>query len=334
MLTVASTYLKAAFDVCLNEGCEQDALISMIPGGHSVFENPLLRVRCEVFIDLLLEAERLLGQTGIGLKVGLSFRPSTFLDFGYALFSCDNLREALAFNRKYQAVNQQLGRAALRETPERSYVEWDSPFDAEYVRPATEAIMTSYLMLGMRMTWSEGYDARCVRFRHARPEHADEITKLFDGQVLYDQAMDQLEFNPELIDKPMPARNPALVDTLCRRLDLVLESIDQPDATTLATYRLLERSLSDGAASINQVARDLGVSDRTLRRRLADEGETFRDILKRVRRSVCEIYLSEGNRSMSEVAQLLGYSEHSAFNRAFKDWFDMTPTEYQKRNAP
>lgn len=332
MLTVASTYLKAAFDACVEEGCAKGELIKVIPNGFATFDDPLLRVRCEVFIELLHEAERLLGHTGIGLKVGLSFRPSTFLDFGYALFSCDNLRHALTFNRTYQAVNQQLGRAALKETPERTFVEWDSPFEAEFVRPATEAIMTGYLMLGMRMTWSEGHEARKMRFRHSKPPHADNLSSLFDCEVTYGEPMDVLEFNPELVDLPMPARNPALVETLCRRLDVILASIEQPDSTTLATYRLLELKLGDDVPTILDVARDLGMSERTLRRRLTEEGESFRDILKRVRRAVCEIYLSEGSRSMSEIAGLLGYSEHSAFSRAFRDWFGMTPTEYMDQH--
>ena len=334
MLTVASTYLKAAFNTCVEEGCAPNALLKIIPNGVATFEDPLLRVRCEVFIELLHEAERLLGQTGIGLKVGLSFRPATFLDFGYALFSRDNLRDALKFNRTYQSVNQQLGRAALKEMPDRTYIEWDSPFEAEFVRPATEAILTGYLMLGMRMTWSQGHEARKMRFRHKRPEHADVVSSLFDCDVFYNEPIDMLEFNPELVDRPMPGRNPALVKTLCRRLDVILESIEQPDSTTLATYRLLEMQLADGVPSILDIARDLGMSERTLRRRLKDEGESFRDILKRVRRAVCEIYLNEGNRSMSEIAGLLGYSEHSAFSRAFRDWFGMAPTEYVNQDSP
>lgn len=328
MLTVASTYLKAAFDVCVAEGCAPDALAKTIPGGVSVFDDPLLRVRCEVLIDLLSEAEHLLGQTGIGLKLGLSFRPSTFLDFGFGLFSCDNLRHALQFNRTYQAVNQQIGRAELKEGRNLAFVEWVSPFEAEYVRPATEAILTGYLMLGIRMTWSDGYESRRMRFRHKKPAHAAAVEQLFDCEVLYEEPLDILEFNPELVDKPMPARNPALVETLSRRLDIVLQSIEQPDSTTLATYRLLERNLNEGSLSITDIARSLGMSERTLRRRLADEGESFRDTLKRVRRATCEIYLSDGNRTMSEIAHLLGYSEHSAFNRAFRDWFGMTPTQY------
>ena len=173
-----------------------------------------------------------------------------------------------------------------------------------------------------------------MRFRHKRPEHADVVSSLFDCDVFYNEPIDMLEFNPELVDRPMPGRNPALVKTLCRRLDVILESIEQPDSTTLATYRLLEMQLADGVPSILDIARDLGMSERTLRRRLKDEGESFRDILKRVRRAVCEIYLSEGNRSMSEIAGLLGYSEHSAFSRAFRDWFGMAPTEYVNQDSP
>ena len=302
--------------------------MKIIPGGRSTFEDPLLRIPCEVFIDLLWEAERLLGRSGVGLKVGATFRPSTFLDFGYGLMSCDTLRSALAFNRTYQSVNQQLGRAALRETEDSAFVEWDSPFDAEYVRPATEAIMTGYVGLGRWMTWSRDDALWRLRFRHKAPAHASEVEAAFECPVLYSEPGDRLEFDPSVIDQAMPASNPALVESLSRRLDLVLESIQQPEATTLATYRIIERSLADGVPSVQDVARSLGMSERTLRRRLADEDESYRNILKRVRRAVCEIYLNEETRSMSEIAQLLGYSEHSAFIRAFRGWFGMTPTQY------
>ena len=331
MRTVASTYLKTVFEACVQQGCPADKLAEYLPDGQSVFENPLLRVPCEVLIDLLWQAEKMLGTTGIGLKVGQTFRPKTFLDFGYGLMSCPTLREALVFNRTYQAVNQKLGKARLEVDGDIASIQWHSSDEAEYARPSTEMVLTGYIGVGKWITLTHGEEILAMRFRHRRPAHADFVEHILECPVYYDEPLDQLQFDARLADAPMPGANPQLVEHLSRRLDKVLESIDRPDSISLATYRMIERSLADGGATIPLIARQMGMSDRTLRRRLAGEGETFRDLLAKVRRDVCEIYLNEPDRTMSEIAQLLGYSEHSAFIRAFRGWFGVTPTEYLGR---
>lgn len=304
-----------------------------MPGGREAIDNVLLRLPIHVFFDVLYRAEELLGETGIGIKVGQSFRPSTFLQFGYGLISSATLREALAFNRKYQSVNQQLGRANLVLKDGSAFVEWESEDEAEYARAGVETVLTGYVGIGKWITWTHGDEVKSMRFRHRKPAHADLVEKVFECPVLYDAPVDCLEFDESIVDKPMPASNPLLVKQLSRRLDKVLLSMDDPNSVRLAVYRLVEAMLVDGLPTANGVAKKLGISERTLRRRLSEEKQSFRDILAQVRKDICEIQMAEPNFTMTEISQQLGYSEHSAFVRAFRGWFGITPTEYKRRLA-
>ena len=249
------------------------------------------------------------------------------------MVSCSTLREVLSFNRAYQAVNQQIGRAKLEIDGRSAFIVWESPDDAEYARPAAETVLTGYVGIGKWVTWTHGEDIRSLQFRHKRPPHADMVEKAFDFPVLFDQPIDRLEFNASVVDQPLPAPNPRLVERLSQRLDKVLLAIDHPNSVRLAVYQILERTLANGSPNISYVSEQLNLSERTLRRRLAEEQQNFRSILSQVRRDVCEIYMTEPNRTMVEISQLLGYSEHSAFIRAFREWFGMTPTQYRSSQS-
>jgi AraC-like DNA-binding protein len=82
---------------------------------------------------------------------------------------------------------------------------------------------------------------------------------------------------------------------------------------------------------MQRVARDLGTSRRTLQRRLADAGASYQGLLDETRREAAERYLTESSLSIAEVAYLLGYSEPSAFHRAFKRWFGRSPQGFRER---
>ena len=94
--------------------------------------------------------------------------------------------------------------------------------------------------------------------------------------------------------------------------------------------RQIALRLPDGPPDQETIANDLAMSVRTLHRRLKEEGTTFNELLTQLRQSLAQRMLSDGNRSISEVAFNLGYSDHSAFSRAFKGWFGQSPNDYAK----
>ena len=96
-------------------------------------------------------------------------------------------------------------------------------------------------------------------------------------------------------------------------------------------HQLIAESLPSGIPSIIQVSEYLGMSARTLKRRLSDKGHTFRDYVQNIQQEVATSLIRNSSQSMAEIAFQTGFSEQSAFNRAFKRWTGQSPLDYQKQ---
>lgn len=98
--------------------------------------------------------------------------------------------------------------------------------------------------------------------------------------------------------------------------------------------RCVTKALPDGSLKLPDIARDMGASPRTLQRRLAEHETNYREVVDEVRQRLAMIYLREGRASLKEVAFLLGYSEVSAFNHAFRRWTGAVPSAYREPLGP
>ena len=327
MGTVSATYLQSYYNTCVDKGCPSSPLLEQIGHGLEPFENPAARFDNETVLAMLHLAERLTGDTRMGLYAGMGFRPATFLDT--SLVSCATLRDALNFNGKYQRLTQELGKTHLDVSAGEARIIW-RPFteDAEYMRPITEAVFAGYAAFGRWLTWLHNQEMVAMRFRHKETQHAEYTSDLFGCSTEYKAPVDMMIFDVSLIDMPLPQSNPTLIDILSKRLDQQLAELDAPVTTRAQTYQCIQSMLDVGAPNTARVAAALSVSERTLRRRLADEGMSFRSILENVRRDLCEVFIREHRKSIAEIAQALGYSEQSAFTRAFKKWYGKPPSKY------
>jgi AraC-like DNA-binding protein len=106
----------------------------------------------------------------------------------------------------------------------------------------------------------------------------------------------------------------------------VSDAIDRVRAT-------IRRELAGGDPSLDQVARELGTSRRSLQRRLADENLTYAQVLDDVRSTMARAYLAQRELSIAEVGYLLGFSEQSSFTRAFRRWTGVSPAEFRRTST-
>ena len=134
------------------------------------------------------------------------------------------------------------------------------------------------------------------------------------------------------LDRPFPGHNPELLEMLTPALVLALGEL-RASSTHAQVKVVMKRQLASGKPELSHVASELGLSERTLQRRIAQEGTTFRDILADARQELGRQLLADPATDIDEVACLLGYQDTSAFYRAFREWEGVTPSQWRALNT-
>ena len=172
-----------------------------------------------------------------------------------------------------------------------------------------------------------------VRFPHCAPDDISEHQRFFACKLQFECERSELVFARELLEAPLVKADPALQAILEAQVVAVIQKLPKGEAATDAVRRYLASELGKGQPTLQQIAPRLHMSARSLRRRLDEERTSFRQILSEVRRELALRHLMEGRLAIGEIAFLLGFSEPSAFHRAFKQWTGQAPHAYRAAGA-
>ncbi len=170
---------------------------------------------------------------------------------------------------------------------------------------------------------------------HAAPPDVLEHRRFFRSPLQFGGRVYALAFTDSDGQRPLLSADEALAKIVRKRLDKALAAQDRAiDASTASrTRRLLMERMGQGEVSIVSVSREVGLSARTLSRRLTEEGAYFRAIRDEVRGELGAALLIEPTISVADIAFFLGYSEPAPFHRAFKRWTGLTPQGYRRRQV-
>ena len=174
-----------------------------------------------------------------------------------------------------------------------------------------------------------------VKFTHRRDPISSELAEFFGDNIEFGAAIDEIVFAPQIGLLPVVSADPYLNKLLINYCE---EALARRPANLSSFRSAVENAivplLPHGKAQAAEIAGKLGVSQRTLARRLTLEGVTFSEVLESLKSSLAQRYLADESLSISQIAWLLGYQEVSAFTHAFKRWTGKTPREARSRTAP
>jgi AraC-like DNA-binding protein len=173
-----------------------------------------------------------------------------------------------------------------------------------------------------------------VGFRRRRPPNAQAYEAFFGVPVVFGAPADQLVLRTESLSRPLPSADPRLCVVLERHARDLMARILRHESLSDRVRQILMQEVPGGNPSLEWVASRLALSPRTLQRRLRDEGTTHVALLDDLRRDLAIGYLKEKRVPIGEIAFLLGFSEPSAFHRAFRRWTGSTPGEVRNQTAP
>lgn len=253
--------------------------------------------------------------------------------YGFLAISCESLGEAFARTARYRVLYNQGARWELQQEQEATRLIWYTwPGDRARVGPraAVEFAMADMCAAARQLSRTP-ISPREVHIAHAPISDRDTaaLRDFFGVTPRFGAPLDELVWPPGVLATPIASFNSRLRDYFeeqCRELATRFS----PDAPVAGRVRKeLMAAMDGGDPSMEVVAKKLGMSGRSLQRRLSEEGCRYNDLLDEIRLEFAKRYLARGTVTASEVAYLIGFQSPTAFFRAFKRWTGETPSTYR-----
>ena len=277
------------------------------------------------FLDRAMSA----ADPAVGLRAGASCEYGDCGALDYAIQVAANVKEALSTLSRYIVIINGDLRVAVQIRDEKVQLILHSGL----AHPAAEdMLMAALFTVHMRRLLPDNAKVACY-FLQSHPTHEEHRSVFAGAQLYFGAPMRGFAFDTSLLDRPLPNADPKLYRVLLRQLDRDLQEL--PEATTCAELlqHLWARESPLKSTTMPIAAGAVGMSGRTLARRLAAENVTFGELLDRVRHSRALELLRDDMRSLEEIAVALGFSKASAFQRAFRRWTGHPPSELRKQLA-
>lgn len=269
-----------------------------------------------------LRPERL----ALGLEIGAGVQPHHIGVLGYLVLASDNLSEAMSTYQRYERLFYGVDLAEIAVDGSEVEIRWPP---SEQGRISNEVSIGALITFLRRQMDDPPPPAHLAFVHEADPALAQAYREFFDCPVSFGDTHTRVRFPLAYLQLPMPHREPGLRALLAAQAQALLQALPDPNAYDRAVQQMLVRMLPEGEVSIERLARGLHQSVRTLQRRLAERGMSWQQLLDRTREQLARQYLADQALSVCEIAILLGYSEQSAFTRAFKRWTGQTPLAFR-----
>lgn len=309
------------------------AAIGMTPDDE-IFRDAEARISTRRFDMIFREAEAHVPSENFGLDFGREVAGSHF--GGNVLFvlmmNSPTVGAALEHLIRYHDLMADAIRPRMRIERDCAHLTWsiiDTGF--EISRSASEALLSATALILSQMT--EGrLPLTEVRFSYPAPRDESQYERAFSAPLKFDEPLTELVIDKAYLDMPVTLASPRLLETLEKFAQDLLHKHYFADTTSYRVAQWIAATFLRGnKIAVDNVAKDLGQSPRSLQNKLREEGTSFQKLLDQVRRDLAEDYMKSGEISYGEIALLLGYSEQSAFNHAFKRWTGTTPGEFKGR---
>jgi len=282
-------------------------------------------------IDLLFEvyksADELLS-SGFTLRQGQQLSSSDYGTLGLAWRTCWEAKEIFVRTARFMVLVTDYGSAKILEKGDETVIQLLRPTPHRGLEMANE---TTFVMLTniLKEVTGKSIQPTKVHFKHSFSDSRP-FQEYFNCEVRFMSSENSMSFFRKDLEVPTLKADRQLQQYLVTRMQEEQKDIHSRADHLLKNIRnLVKESLPSGIPSLIQVADHVGMSPRTLKRRLSDKGASFRELVQELQKDVALEYLKNSNKSLSEITFLTGFSDPSAFNRAFKRWTGQAPSSFR-----
>lgn len=327
-MLVSILMVRALAGVIERSGASRERFLAEAGIDPRWIEEGTMRLPVAHYVRAIDAALAVSGDPAFGLHMGEQARSAMFDVVGSLTEHAETLRQSIETAGRYARILSEGHEPELREDGETASFRLTAlRGDWAAVRMTAELSMTAMLS-ALELFVGAGARPSTVCFAYPEPPYASEYERIFGDAARFDQPFTEMIFPRAWLDKAQPYASAELYAVLKAQADRSLDRLERDSALS----QRIEKALASFEArpfTMDDVARELGISARSLRRKILAEGVSFGDLVARNRMKTAKRMLERPGASIQETAYAMGFASPAAFHRAFKRWTGKTPKEYQ-----
>lgn len=325
--SVAASYVSGVVHYVLGLGIDSEDLFRGTGIEQTQIQDKSARITAESYIALFRNAEQLIADPTLGLKIGAAVKPGNYGVIGYVIMACRNFGEALERAGRYQKLVGDIGYSDIVIENEYAEVRWITEFVSLPDSIVEEHIASIYTY----SRWITGQDKNpsAVLFQHSKQDPKP-YENYFGCPVYFSQPFTGVRFPVSFADIALPQYDLNLCNWLDKKAAAELQAFEAGNAFIEQIKKVVRNALPDGPPTLRFVSESIGLSEKGLQRELGSYELSYKKLLDSTRHQLAIGYIANQSIELQELAFLLGFSEQSAFQRAFKRWTGTTPGKYRK----
>ncbi|HTV03900.1 MAG TPA: AraC family transcriptional regulator [Acidobacteriaceae bacterium] len=309
-------------------GVRSSAVLQRAGLPPSLFDQTRILVTTEELFALWRAIGEVSSDPAIGLKLGTETRTERFHPMAIAALSTENFSAAITHMGRFKRLT--CPEEMLQHTDDE---EWSVRFRWLLAVDEEPRVLTEYCFAWLLTLGRHGSGTRVtplrVEFIQPRP-HLKAIERHFGCPVVTEALHNTIVFRAQDAQLPFITRNAELLDMLAPQFDQELKRAQEQETFAEIVRAAIQERLTGHRPSIEDLARQLHLSSRTLQRRLQESGSSFQRVLDEARHQMARYYLSNSVLELNEAAYLLGYEDSNSFVRAFRTWEGVPPGHWRE----
>ncbi|MCB9547866.1 MAG: AraC family transcriptional regulator [Myxococcales bacterium] len=326
--SVHAAFIRVVLSATARLGLDVGAVMAAASLDAATLQDPDGRVGRASVVALWRHLVAVTADPAVGLQLAAQVTEKAMGAVEYAARNCPNLLEVYRSVLRHGRLVNRAVRLELVPEPGGVRLLYFDPGHTSLMRPATDFVMGYFLQRGRELTGVRLVPVE-VGFTHSAPIDIRPYARFFGGQLRWRQATGSILFSQAQLALPVLDPDPDLAELMSHFAEAQLARMPVADDFLQEVRALLLRAGTRGFVQLDEVADQLGTSPRSLQRRLREHGTTFKRLAADVRMEVAAGLLADGRLAVGEVAFLTGFSDASAFHRAFKLVHGCTPLEFR-----
>ena len=330
--SVAMSWVNTVLAAAERKGLARGQLLARAGLPPGCLEGP--RWPIDDITRLWRAAAELTADPSFGLNTGRTVGPGSFNVVSFILLSSATLRAGLGVLQQYQRLISDGGRFQILAGERQSWVVYHPQQGSLAFSPhQVEAVLAATVSFSRWVTGRALRPAR-AQFSHGQIGPLAAYTEALAAPVQFEQAFNGLLLDNAVLDAPLPQADAELASLHRSRASALLSALSQPLPLRRQVEQWLAGTLDGSVPGREDAARHFGLGERTLARRLRDEGTHYAELVDAARRTLACTAVADGGEPFARIARRLGFSDASAFNRAFRRWTGQAPGDWQQRRPP